>query len=123
MTNLTNLIYKYGNVMSGMMANTLPKPDVKVGDWATILNGRDREPAKITEIVYTKNGKIKGYLLQRLSWKMDPETEGYAVNGWEDDAEPVGEPSLHTVITHGHMKGAIRDALIGRADPFYDRSF
>lgn len=118
-----NSIYKYGNVVSGLMANTLPKPDAKVGDWATILYGRDRKPAKITEIVYAKNGKIKGYMLQQMSFKIDFNSEGYAVKGWEDESKPLGEPSLYEVVTRGKMKGTVRDALIGHADPFYDRSF
>jgi hypothetical protein len=114
---------KYGNLVSGMMANSLPKPDAKVGDWATIMGGRDRHPAKITEIVYAKNGKIKGYMLQRMSWKMDQNSEGYGVKGWEDDSKPQGEPSFYEVIVRGKMKGAVRDALIGHANPFYDRTF
>lgn len=114
---------KYGNLISGLMSETLPKPDAKVGDWATIYRGRDREPAKVTEIVYTKGGKIKGYMLQRYSWKVDMNTEGYAVNDWEKDSQPVGDSYLYTVVTHGRLKGTVRDASIGRASPFYDRSF
>lgn len=114
---------KYGNLISGMHANTLPKPEAQVGDWATILYGRDRHPAKITEIVYAKNGKIKGYWLQRYSWKMDSQTEGYAVKNWQDDSKPELDPRFYRVVTHGKRKGCVEDALIGHADPFYDRSF
>jgi len=120
---MSNNTMKYGNLYSGMMADTTAKPDAKVGDWATILYGRDRKPAKVTEIVYGKNGKIKGYMLQEMSWKVDFESEGYAVKGWENDSTPLGEPSLHEVIVRGKLKGTVRDAFIGRANPFYDRSF
>lgn len=115
------LVNKYGNVMSGMMAQTLPKPDAKVGDEATILCGRDRDPAKIAEIIYAKNGKIKAYMLQEYYWTVDMETEGYAKEiKWN---EPKGTPKYCKVITHGRLKGTVKDALIGYADPFYDRSF
>lgn len=114
---------KYGNLISGVMSQTLPKPEAKVGDWATTLSGRDRHPAKITEILYAKNGNVKGYMLQRMSWKVDFESEGYAVNGWENESKPLGEPSLHEVVIRGKLKGTVRDALIGYANPFYDRSF
>lgn len=116
-----NLITKYGNVHSGMMGMTLPKPDAKVGDEATVLCGRDRHPAKITEIVRAKNGKIKGYMLQSFYFVIDMETEGYAKEiKWDD---PRGTPSFHKVVTHGKLKGTVKDAFIGRAEAFYDRSF
>lgn len=115
------LVNKYGNVFSGMMAQTLPKPDAKIGDEATVLNGRDRSPAKIAEIIRGKNGKIKAYMLQEYYWIMDMETEGYAKEiKWD---EPKGAPKYCKVITHGKFKGTVKDALIGHADPFYDRSF
>jgi hypothetical protein len=120
---MSNNTMKYGNLYSGIMADTLPKPDAVVGDWATIMSGRDRHPAKVTEIVRGKNGKIKGYMLQRMSWKVDFESEGYAVKEWENDSQPLGEPFLYEVIVRGKMKGTVRDAFIGYAKPFYDRSF
>lgn len=116
-----SLTQKYGNVHSGMMANTLPKPDATVGTEATILSGRDRNPAKVTSIELNKAGKIKGYWLQEYEWSIDFNTEGYAQEiKWD---EPKGATQFHKVITHGKRKGTVQDALIGRADPFYDRTF
>jgi len=120
---MTNNIRKYGNLYSGLMANTEAKPDAKVGDWATVMRGRDRDPAKITGFEYFKNGKLKGYYLQTYSWKIDFNTEGYAVKDWEKDSQPQGEPRLHLIVTHGRLKGTVVDAYIGSANPFYDRSF
>lgn len=117
-----SLIRRYGNLVSGLMGQTLPKPDAQVGDEATILNGRDREPAKIVEIIRRKAGKkIIGYLLQQFKWTMDSESEGYAKEiHWD---QPSGEPQVYAVVTHGKLKGTVKDAMIGHADPFYDRSF
>jgi hypothetical protein len=115
------LVNHYGNLNSGIMAQTLPKPDAKVGDEATILRGRDRDPAKVVEIKYAKSGKISGYVLQAYKWTMDSNTEGYAKEiHWD---QPLGAPSLHEVVVRGNMKGTVRDALIGHASAFYDRSF
>lgn len=116
-----NPIKRYGNLISGLMACSLPKPDAKVGDEATILCGRDRNPAKVTEIVKNKKGVITGYILQEYEWKMDPDSEGYAKEILWD--APKGEPTLFKVVTHGRLKGTVKDALIGHADAFYDLSF
>lgn len=116
-----NKIEEHGNVVSGILATTYPKPDAVVGDEATILNGRDREPAKIVEIIRHKSGKIIGYLLQAYKWTMDSKTEGYAREiHWD---QPTGEPCVFTVVTHGKLKETVRGAYIGKANPFYDRSF
>lgn len=119
---MTDLVRKYGNFVCGiMMGATLPKPDAKVGDEATIMSGRDRHPAKIAEIVRNKSGKISGYMLQRYKWVMDPDSEGYAREiKWD---EPYGTPCFYKIVTHGKLKGTVKDAFIGRADAFYDRSF
>lgn len=115
------LVNHYGNLNSGIMAQTLPKPDAKVGDEATILRGRDREPARIVEIVLTKSGKVKAYVLQAYDWVIDMKTEGYAKEIlW---GNPNGSPSAHEVVNRGKFKGTVRDALIGHASAFYDRSF
>ena len=111
----------YGNFISNQYAATLPKPGATVGTEATILWGRDREPAKVVEVVYNKAGGVKGYVLQRFHWAMDSNTEGYAKEiHWD---RPNGEPSFHPVVTHGKMKGTVKGALIGAANPFYDRTF
>ena len=116
-----NPIIRYGNLVSGLMACTLPKPDTQVGDEATILCGRDRKPAKVVEIVKNKKGIITGYLLQEYSWTMDQNSEGHAeAIHWD---KPKWAPELYTVVTRGKLKGTVKDALIGYADPFYDRSF
>ena len=116
-----SLAKQYGNFISGQLGATLPHPNAAVGMEATILSGRDRHPAKVVEIVLAKNGKIKGYMLQRFKWKMDMKTEGYAEEiHWD---RPDGEPSFHRVRTHGRLKGTVEDALIGDSDAFYDRSF
>jgi hypothetical protein len=115
------LVNHYGNLNSGIMAQTLPKPDAKEGDEATILRGRDRDPAKIVSIVRAKNGKITGYILQAFEWTLDSNTEGYAKEiHWD---RPQGSPTLYPVIARGHRKGTVRDAFIGNAQAFYDRSF
>jgi hypothetical protein len=125
MNNVLNisakLVNHYGNLNSGIMAQTLPKPDAKVGDEATILRGRDRDPARIVEIVLAKNGKVKAYVLQAFDWVIDMKTEGYAKSILWD--VPRGTPSHHKVVTGGKLKGTVRDALIGHASAFYDRSF
>jgi len=116
-----SLIKRYGNLVSGLMGYTLPKPDAKVGDEATILWGRDRKPAKVVEIVLNKKGKIAGFMLQEYEWTMDMNSEGYAeAIHWD---KPKNSPELFKVVTHGKLKGTVKDALIGHADPFYDRSF
>lgn len=115
------LVNHYGNLNSGIMAQTLPKPDAKVGDEATILHGRDREPAKVVEIILAKNGKVKAYRLQAFEWLVDGQTEGYAKQIFWD--KPAGTPSVHEVVNRGKLKGTVRDALIGHASAFYDRSF
>jgi hypothetical protein len=125
MNNVLNisakLVNHYGNLNSGIMAQTLPKPDAKVGDEATILRGRDRDPARIVEIVLAKNGKVKAYVLQAFQWVIDNKTEGYAKEiRWD---HPEGSPSTHEVIVRGNRKGTVRDALIGHASAYYDRSF
>lgn len=125
MNNVINisakLVNHYGNLNSGIMAQTLPKPDAKVGDEATILRGRDRDPAKVVEILLTKSGKVKAYVLQAYSWSIDGKTEGYAsAIHWD---RPEGSPSTHEVVNRGKLKGTVRDALIGHASAFYDRSF
>lgn len=115
------LVNHYGNLNSGIMAQTLPKPDAKEGDEATILRGRDRDPAKVVSIVRAKNGNITGYILQAYEWTMDPKTEGYAEKiHWD---RPSGSPSLYPVVSRGKLKGTVKDALIGSANAFYDRSF
>lgn len=115
------LVNRYGNLCSGIMAQTLPKPDAKEGDEATILRGRDRDPAKVVSIVRAKNGNITGYVLQAYEWTMDPKTEGYAAAiHWD---RPQGSPTLYPVVLRGHRKGTVKDALIGHASAFYDRSF
>jgi hypothetical protein len=116
-----NLVNRYGNFYSGMYAATLPKPGAAIGDEATILNGRDREPAKVVGIEYLKNGAVDAYVLQAYRWRMDPNTEGYAAEIMWD--QPAGEPRRHAVMKRGRMKGTVIDALIGHADAFYDRSF
>lgn len=120
---MSNSSQRYGNLVSGMMANTAIPQDVHVGMWATALYGPDREPCKVTEIIYYANGNIKGFMLQRYSWKVNPESEGYAVKNWQDNSEPVSKPTFFKMINRGPMKGTVEDALIGHADPFYDRSF
>ena len=116
-----SLIRKYGNVNSGLMAATKPEDDVQIGTEATIMYGRDRNPAKVVGIEYAKNGKVKGYYLQEYEWTIDFNTEGYAKEIFWD--KPKGEPNFHRVVTHGHLKGTVVDAYIGEANPFYDRSF
>lgn len=119
--SLLKKVQRYGNLVSGMHACTLPKPGAQVDDEATILNGRDREPAKVVGIEYRKSGAVAAYMLQRFAWTMDANSEGYAKEiRWN---EPVGEPRRHEVVARGRLKGTVRDALIGRADAFYDRSF
>lgn len=117
-----NPIEQYGNVVSGILASTYPKPDAVVGCEATILNGRDREPAKVVEIITRKDGKKTiGYLLQAYKWTMDSESEGYAKTiHWD---QPSGEPQVFPVVTHGKLKGTVKGAYIGKANPYYDRSF
>lgn len=118
---MSNLVQQYGNLVSGIMGATLPKPDAKVGDEATILSGRDRHPAKIAGIVIGKKGKIKGYMLQRYRWIIDFDTEGYAKEiKWD---EPQHAPSFFKIVSHGKLKGTVKNAYIGRADAFFDRSF
>jgi hypothetical protein len=122
MTTISNkLVTRYGNFNSAILAQTLPKPDAKVGDEATILHGRDREPAKISKIEYAKNGNVKGYWLQPYKWEMDPAGEGHAkVIHWN---MPEGASQFFPVVTRGKLKGTVKDAFIGVAQPFYDRSF
>lgn len=121
MTSLASLANRYGNLHSGLMSATLPKPDARVGDEATILNGRDREPARVVGICLLENGKVGSYLLQAYDWTMDSQTEGYAKTiNWD---KPRGTPQRHQVVLRGKMKGTVVDALIGAARPFYDRSF
>lgn len=116
-----NPILKYGNLHSGMMAMTTPPLHVQIGTEATILNGRDREPARVMNILFNKNGKVKAFVLQAYYWLMDSDTEGYAKEiHWD---EPKGQPQEFKVVTHGRLKGTVKDAFIGRADAFYDRSF
>lgn len=119
---MSNLILKYGNVISGLSAGqAVDHSAVKIGDLATIIRGRDRDPGKVAGIEYAKNGKVKGYHIQSYHWTIDFETEGYAKEiQWD---RPNGTPSYHKVYTHGHLKGCIKDAFLGRADAFYDRSF
>lgn len=116
-----NPINRYGNLVSGLLACSLPKPDAKIGDEATILCGRDRNPAKVVEIIKNKKGAISGYVLQEYKWKMDPDGEGHSKEILWD--QPNGEPALFKVVTHGKLKGTVKGALIGHADAFYDRSF
>jgi len=119
-----SLAKTYGNFVSGQLGCTLSPQDIKVGvlgTLATILNGRDRYPAKVAEIVMAKNGKIKGFMLQRYKWTMDTNSEGYAKEiHWD---QPDGTPRFHKVRTHGRLKGTVEDAMIGDVDPFYDQSF
>lgn len=116
-----SLAHLYGNVVSGQLGGTLPQ-NARIGMDATILNGRDREPAKVTIIVSSeKTGKVKGFMLQRFQWTVDANTEGYPKTiHWD---QPIGSPSFHRVRTHGRLKGTVEDALIGYADAFYDRTF
>lgn len=115
------IVNHYGNLNSGIMASTLPKPDARAGDEATILRGRDRDPAKVLAVVLHKRGKnagrVKGFILQAYNWTMDPKTEGYAsAIHWD---RPAGEPTYHEV----KRDGTVEDAFIGSAQAFYDRSF
>lgn len=121
MASLLKKANEYGNLNSGMMACTLPKPDADVGCEATILRGRDRDPAKVVDIERTKAGKVKAYVLQAYRFDIDYETEGYAkVIHWD---QPRGEPERFPVVMSGRMAGTVKDALIGEANAFYDRSF
>lgn len=118
----SKLVNRYGNMHSGIMAQTLPKPDAKVGDEATILNGRDRAPAKVVEIRRFKNNRVAGFVLQEYKWTQDAGMVGTAKEIHWDQPVPAGN-SYHPVVTHGRFKGTVKDAYIGSADPFYDHSF
>lgn len=116
-----NPIEQYGNVVSGILASTYPKPDAVVGDEATILNGRDRKPAKIVQIIRRQDGTIAGYELQAFKWSVDINTEGYAKEVFWD--LPDGDPQLFPVLAYGKLKGTVQGAYIGKANAFQDLSF
>lgn len=108
---------KYGNLVSSIYAQTAAKPDATIGTDATILIGRDREPARVVDIKRSKSGAIRSYVLQAFAWTMDDKSEGYAsAIHWD---KPVGEPQEFKVRRNGTIDGA----MIGAARAFYDRSF
>lgn len=109
----------FNKVFGSPVKGDEPETVGTVGMEATIGNGRDRHPGKVTEVVTTKSGKIKGYMIQQYGWLMDG--GGYAKEiRWND---PQGNPQLYPLVTHGNRKGKLTGCSLGLARPFYDLSF
>ena len=94
-------------------------PEVVVGQEVSLCCGSDRNPGKIVEIIKTKAGKTKGYMVQRYDWIQN--NSGYAQEILWD--KPYGSPQLYPVALSGRNKGKPKDLSLSGARPFFDMSF
>jgi hypothetical protein len=111
----------YGSFQNLQASNVLPKPDIKVGDGATIIMWSDRHACTIIEI--KKNGR-EIVLQQDYAIRTD-------ANGMSDsqsyrfEPNPKGPTYEATIRKNGtfKLKGGSTSVIIGSRSEHYDYIF
>lgn len=103
-----------------------PATEFEVGDGATVISWTDRHACTVIEVLRTKDGRVKGYVLQA---DRAIRTDGLGMSDAQTytyERDPEGAIHPARIVATGKRKGQVyagdRKVIRGRAH-YYDFSF
>lgn len=117
----------YGSLFNTLYANTA-KPDVKVGDGATMLGWSDRHAATVVAVRYFKTGTRKEGQVKEVDVQRDKarRTDTYGMSDsqtYEYTQDTGASVRTYRVDTKGRFRQGTAGLLVGSRNEYFDHSF